>query len=50
MKVSRRFVVAGMGLAPAALRASRSEEAPTAPAFSAAAMVDGVPNKALRCW
>ena len=48
MKVSRRFVVAGMGLAPAALRASRSEEAPTAPAFSAAADLDAAIEEAIR--
>jgi uncharacterized protein YbbC (DUF1343 family)/CubicO group peptidase (beta-lactamase class C family) len=48
MKISRRFVVAGMGLAPATLRAARPEEAPAVPAFPAAADLDAAVEGAIR--
>ncbi|MGA2328231.1 MAG: exo-beta-N-acetylmuramidase NamZ domain-containing protein [Bryobacteraceae bacterium] len=48
MKVSRRFVVAGMGLSPAVMRASAREAPQAAPAFSGAADLDAAVEEAIR--
>lgn len=48
MKISRRFVVAGMGLGPAALHAEVRPTPQAAPAFSAAADLDAAIDEAIR--